>query len=142
MKFPNFLSTPAFVVGMPVVRANFCRTCVMPSALFHENDSPGIPVFDFLRVIVFLQLISQSIFSTNIPLPALVVFGMIVGNGSALLLVHPSAHWKPTGMLVFPVCNALCKNLSIEDFFAAGQSRQTFFAATKVLLTTTLLLQL
>ena len=52
---PNFLSIPAREVGMPVVRANFCFTCVTPKALFHENESPGIPVFVLLFTICSQQ---------------------------------------------------------------------------------------
>ena len=44
--FPNFLSNPALEVGIPVSRASFCLACVMPSALFKENDTPGILNFD------------------------------------------------------------------------------------------------
>jgi len=47
---PNDLSTmlptlrcnPCFVVGIPVLRATFCLTLVMPTARFHEKDNPGI----------------------------------------------------------------------------------------------------
>lgn len=39
---PIFRSSPAFEVGMPVLRANCCLTCVKPIARFHENDNPGI----------------------------------------------------------------------------------------------------
>ena len=44
MKPPTFRSIPAFEVGMPVLRAMFCFAFVMPSALFHEKDNPGIGV--------------------------------------------------------------------------------------------------
>ena len=50
MALPIFLSKLAFDVGIPVSRANFCFACVMPNALFHEKDNPGMPVFD-LRLI-------------------------------------------------------------------------------------------
>ena len=39
---PIFLSNPALEVGIPVSRANFCLACVIPSARFKENDTPGI----------------------------------------------------------------------------------------------------
>ena len=39
---PIFLSNPAFEVGIPVSRANFCFACVIPKARFKENDTPGI----------------------------------------------------------------------------------------------------
>ena len=52
---PSFLSTPAFDVGIPVSLANLCLACVMPSALFHEKESPGMPVLDF-RVIINMLL--------------------------------------------------------------------------------------
>lgn len=44
--FPIFLSNPALEVGIPVSRANFCLACVIPSARFKENDTPGILNFD------------------------------------------------------------------------------------------------
>ena len=39
---PIFLSNPALEVGIPVSRANFYLACVIPSARFKENDTPGI----------------------------------------------------------------------------------------------------
>ena len=53
MALPIFLSRPDLVVGMPVLRAKFWRAWVMPKARFHENESPGIPVFVFLFAILF-----------------------------------------------------------------------------------------
>ena len=47
IRLPNFRSIPAFDVGIPVCLANCCLACVTPNALFQENESPGIPVFDF-----------------------------------------------------------------------------------------------
>ena len=44
--FPIFLSNPALEVGIPVSRANFCLACVIPSARFKENETPGILNFD------------------------------------------------------------------------------------------------
>lgn len=41
MKFPNFLSIPDCVVGIPVLRAIFCFSLEIPKALFSENVSPG-----------------------------------------------------------------------------------------------------
>lgn len=52
---PNFRSTPAREVGIPVSRANFCFVCVTPKALFHENESPGIPVS-----VLFFTICSQG----------------------------------------------------------------------------------
>lgn len=49
--FPNFLSKPALEVGIPVSRANFCLACVIPSALFKENDTPGIFILDIMSII-------------------------------------------------------------------------------------------
>lgn len=49
---PILRSKPAFEVGMPVSRANFCFACVTPNALFHEKDNPGMPVFDLRLAIV------------------------------------------------------------------------------------------
>lgn len=49
---PILRSIPALVVGMPVWRVKLRLACVMPKALFHENERPGIPVFD-LRDMIF-----------------------------------------------------------------------------------------
>ena len=49
---PSLRSNPALEVGMPLSRANFCLACVMPNALFHENERPGMPVFDFLAIVL------------------------------------------------------------------------------------------
>ena len=43
---PTLRSSPCLVVGMPVVRANFCLAREMPKALFHEKDNPGIFIVD------------------------------------------------------------------------------------------------
>lgn len=51
MKFPNFLSIPDCVVGIPVLRAIFCFSLEIPKALFSENVSPGIGVECFLFMI-------------------------------------------------------------------------------------------
>lgn len=48
---PIFRSNPCFVIGMPVFLAMLCLTCVMPSALLSENDTPGI----LLMVLVILR---------------------------------------------------------------------------------------
>ena len=48
---PSLRSTPARDVGMPVSRAMRCFACVMPRALFHEKESPGMPVLDLRRAI-------------------------------------------------------------------------------------------
>ena len=50
---PIFRSTPALEVGMPVSLANFCLACVIPNALFHEKERPGMLV-PLLFVIVFV----------------------------------------------------------------------------------------
>jgi hypothetical protein len=49
---PIFLSTPAFDVGMPVTRAIFCLSLVIPKARFHEKLNPGIGV-DFFVIFLF-----------------------------------------------------------------------------------------
>lgn len=57
--FPTFLSNPALEVGIPVSRANFCLACVIPSARFKENETPGIlniaitTRFSFLHTPIF-----------------------------------------------------------------------------------------
>ena len=57
---PIFRSTPALEVGMPVSLANFCLACVIPNALFHEQERPGMPVLD-LRVIIYMLLVSDVV---------------------------------------------------------------------------------
>lgn len=47
---PIFLSIPCLVIGIPVFRLIFCFACVIPSALFQENISPGIGV-DFFAIV-------------------------------------------------------------------------------------------
>ena len=51
---PILRSMPERVVGMPVLRAIFWRSRVMPTARFHENDSPGMGVDLF--VLMYLRL--------------------------------------------------------------------------------------
>lgn len=41
-KEPTLRCRPCLVRGMPVARAIFCFAAVMPTARFHEKDSPGI----------------------------------------------------------------------------------------------------
>ncbi len=48
--FPNFRSTPALEVGMPVFFAIFLFTCVMPKARFKEKLRPGMGD-DFLLIL-------------------------------------------------------------------------------------------
>ena len=62
---PTFLSRPAFVVGMPVLRANFCLAAVIPSARFQLNDNPGIPVL----LPLFFDAIFASLFKFEISKP-------------------------------------------------------------------------
>ena len=50
---PILRSTPALEVGIPVSLANFCFSCVIPNALFHEKERPGMPVLD-LRVLTYV----------------------------------------------------------------------------------------
>ena len=47
---PIFLSIPCLVIGIPVFLLIFCFACVIPSALFQENVSPGIGV-DFFAIV-------------------------------------------------------------------------------------------
>lgn len=42
MALPTLRSKPCLVVGMPVLRAIFCLTAVMPTALLREKLNPGI----------------------------------------------------------------------------------------------------
>lgn len=46
---PIFLSMPLRVVGIPVCLDNCCLAWVIPSALFQENDNPGIFMFFILK---------------------------------------------------------------------------------------------
>lgn len=50
---PILRSTPALEVGIPVSLAKFCFACVIPNALFHEKERPGMPVLD-LRVMTYV----------------------------------------------------------------------------------------
>jgi hypothetical protein len=43
---PTLRCLPDFVVGIPVALAMLRFRLVIPVALFNENDSPGIPVFE------------------------------------------------------------------------------------------------
>lgn len=61
---PTFLSNPALEVGIPVSRANFCLACVIPSARFKENDTPGILNFDISNN-YFNQNGSYTIFTVS-----------------------------------------------------------------------------
>lgn len=45
MKPPTFLSSPALVVGIPVLRATFCLKADIPTARLSEKDKPGIVFF-------------------------------------------------------------------------------------------------
>ena len=58
IKFPIFLSNPAFDMGIPVCLAIFCFACVIPKARFHEKLSPGTGV-DFLLMIHYSFLYTQ-----------------------------------------------------------------------------------
>lgn len=53
MKPPIFRSIPDFEVGIPVLRPIFCFALVMPSALFHEKERPGIGVERLFPILVF-----------------------------------------------------------------------------------------
>jgi len=63
---PTFRCLPDFVVGMPVARAIFLFAWVMPTARFHENDTPGILNF-------FLRAIYYTIFSCILLLKAVII---------------------------------------------------------------------
>jgi hypothetical protein len=45
---PTLRSIPCRVVGMPVLRANFCFAEEIPIARFHEKENPYV----FLRAII------------------------------------------------------------------------------------------
>lgn len=51
---PSFLSKPDFVVGIPVERVKSRFAFVIPKALFHEKESPGIPVDVFFGILILL----------------------------------------------------------------------------------------
>lgn len=44
MLVPIFLSIPDFVVGIPVLLANFCFACAMPTNLLNEKENPKLPM--------------------------------------------------------------------------------------------------
>ena len=58
---PIFLSTPDFVIGMPVALVNCLLIFVTPSALLHEKLSPGI------FVLVIHVPPSLFVFSSSFP---------------------------------------------------------------------------
>ena len=53
---PTFLCLPLRVVGMPVARAILRFMDVTPAARFHENDRPGMPVLERLRLAIEIPL--------------------------------------------------------------------------------------
>ena len=65
---PILRSMPALVVGMPVWRVKLRLACVMPSALFHENERPEIPVFD-LRDMIIKYLLYCRLFAIGQQVP-------------------------------------------------------------------------
>ena len=58
---PIFRSIPDLLVGIPVSRANFCYTWVIPTIRFHENENPLITIYliVILDSIVWLLLFSN-----------------------------------------------------------------------------------
>lgn len=75
---PILRSTPALLIGTPVSRDIFCFICVIPNALFHEKERPGIPVFDFLAIRISFK-------SYTITLDALVNYRPIRQNLKIIL---------------------------------------------------------
>lgn len=55
---PILRSTPALEVGIPVSLAKFCFACVIPNALFHEKERPGMPVLD-LRLVIIMNVLKN-----------------------------------------------------------------------------------
>ena len=51
---PIFLSSPPFVVGIPVFWAMDCLMPVIPIALFNENDNPFVSFIAFSLNMVYL----------------------------------------------------------------------------------------
>ncbi len=47
MDAPNFLSIPAFEVGIPVFLANLCFAEVIPNKRFHEKENPKNPISNY-----------------------------------------------------------------------------------------------
>ena len=62
---PIFLSTPDFVIGMPVALVNCLLIFVTPSALLHETLTPGIFVL-VIHVPPSLFVFSSSFFLNRI----------------------------------------------------------------------------
>lgn len=52
---PTLRSKPCLVVGTPIFLETFCRRAVSPTALFSENDTPGMRI-----IIQFLTLTLQN----------------------------------------------------------------------------------
>ena len=65
---PIFRCIPAFVVGIPVVRANFCFAWAIPSNLLSENENPYL-----LIICLFNLKITTYYFLFNIKLLRLIV---------------------------------------------------------------------
>ncbi len=42
---PTFLSSPDFVVGIPVCRAKRCLAAEIPTARFQENENPYFDIY-------------------------------------------------------------------------------------------------
>lgn len=61
MKLPNFRSTPALVVGMPVFLAKLCLAAVIPKSLFNENDNQNFPIFLDFKQQYLIQMVVVAI---------------------------------------------------------------------------------
>jgi len=74
MVFPILRSNPDFEVGIPVSRAMLRFTFVMPNALFHEKDSPGIPrcIF-FLAILCYFEKYGHAL-NQNQAYPYIILF--------------------------------------------------------------------
>lgn len=89
--FPIFLSNPALEVGIPVSRANFCLACVIPSARFKENETPGILNFDInynylqyslTKTVPILYLQFQHLIGTKQNVPTKYSSSIVAGYNS------------------------------------------------------------
>ena len=57
---PIFLSRPCLVIGIPVALLTFCFIALIPTALFSENDNPGIFIYCYNLLLNGLQNVSDE----------------------------------------------------------------------------------
>lgn len=108
--FPILRSSPALVVGTPVSLAIFCFACVMPKALFHEKDKPGIGMLDFLLAII--SVLYKLNDNQSASLPSVKEYLAALGERHIL----PYAYRLPVGDIIHSLQPAVDENpLTVEE---------------------------